>query len=109
MQYFRDAPDRAHSRSSAIRVAEVENPGKSDEREKTPGDDGGYMWRMETWWRMVEADGGVYLQSEAASLTRDLPAGVGWMVGPFVNSIPKDTLTFTLEATRKAVAHEKRN
>ena len=109
VQYFRDAPDRAHSRSSAIRVAEVENPGKSDEREKTPGDDGGYMWRMETWWRMVEADGGVYLQSEAASLTRDLPAGVGWMVGPFVNSIPKDTLTFTLEATRKAVAHEKRN
>lgn len=108
VQYFHDAPNRAHSRSSAVRIAEVENPGKDDEREKAPGDDGGYMWRMETWWRMVEADGGVYVQSEAASLTRDLPVGVGWMVGPFVNSIPKDTLTFTLEATRKAVGAGKK-
>jgi hypothetical protein len=103
VQYFHDAANRAHSRSSAIRIAEVENPGKGDEREKAPGDDGGYMWRMETWWRMEEADGGVYVQSEVASLTRDIPTGLGWMIGPFVNSIPKDTLTFTLEATRKAV------
>ena len=103
VHYFRDAPGRAHSRSSAVRIAEVENPGKSDEREKQPGDDGGYLWRMETWWRMEERDRGVYVQSEAASLTRDIPTGLGWLVGPFINSIPKETLTFTLEATRKAV------
>jgi hypothetical protein len=103
IHYFHDAPGRAHSRSSAIRIAEVENPGKSDEREKPPGDDGGYLWRMETWWRMEERDGGVYVQSEAASLTRDIPTGLGWVVGPFVTSIPKETLMFTLEATRKAV------
>jgi hypothetical protein len=103
VHYFRDAPERAHSRSSATRIAEVENLGKSNEREKTPGDDGGYLWGMETWWRMLERDGGVYVQSEVASLTRDIPAGLGWLVGPFVNSIPRETLTFTLDATRKAV------
>ena len=103
VHYFRDAPERAHSRSSAVRIAEVENPGKSDEREKPPGGDGGYLWRMETWWRMEERDGGVYVQSEVASLTRDIPTGLGWLVGPFVTSIPKETLAFTLEATRKAV------
>lgn len=103
VRYFHDAPARAHSRSSAVRIAEVENPGKSDEREKPPGDDGGYLWRMETWWQMEERDGGVYVQSEAASLTRDIPTGLGWLVGPFVTSIPKETLVFTLEATRKAV------
>ena len=103
VRYFHDAPDRAHSRSSTVRIAEVQNPGKSDEREKTPGDDGGYLWRMETWWRMEERDGGVYVQSEVASLTRDIPAGLGWLIGPFVTSIPKETLVFTLEATRKAV------
>jgi hypothetical protein len=97
VDYFHDAPGRAHSRSSAVRIAEVENAGKSDEREKTPGDDGGYLWRME------ERDGGVYVQSEVASLTRDIPTGFGWMIGPFVTGIPKETLTFTLEATRKAV------
>ena len=103
VRYFHDAPGRAHSRSSAVRIAEVENPGKSDERERQPGDDGGFLWRMETWWRMEERDGGVYVQSEAASLTRDIPTGLGWLVGPFVTGIPKETLAFTLEATRKAV------
>lgn len=102
VRYFHDATDRAHSRSSAVRIAEVQNSGKSDEREKPPGDDGGYLWRMETWWRMEERDGGVYVQSEVASLTRDIPTGLGWLVGPFVTSIPKETLLFTLDATRKA-------
>ena len=103
VQYFHDGPGKAHSRSSAVRIAEVENAGKGDEREKTPGDDGGFMWRMETWWRMEEGDGGVYVQSEVASLTRDIPTGLGSLIKPFVTGIPKESLTFTLEATRKAV------
>ena len=103
VHYFRDSPERAHSRSSAVRIYQVENAGKSDEREKPPGDDDGFMWRMETWWRMQEADGGVYVQSEVASLTRNIPTGLGWMIGPFVTSIPRESLTFTLEATRNAV------
>ena len=103
IEYFRDAPERAHSRSSAVRIAEVENPGKSDEREKPPGQDGGFLWRMETWWRMEEHDRGVYVQSEVVSLTRDIPVVLKWMIEPFVTSIPRETLTATLVATRKAV------
>jgi hypothetical protein len=103
VQYFRDGQTRAHSRSSAVRIAQVENPGKKDEREKAPGDDDGFLWRMETWWRMEERDGGVYVQSEVASLTRDIPTGLGWLVGPIVTSVPKEALTFTLKATRRAV------
>lgn len=104
VRYFLDRDGRAHSRSSATRIAQVENAGKPDEREKMPGDDDGFLWRMETWWRMVERDGGVYVQSEVVSLTRDIPTGLGWLIGPFVNSIPKESLTFTMEATRRAVA-----
>jgi len=103
VEYFHDGPGRAHSRSSALRIAEVENAGKSDEQEKALGEDGGFLWRMETWWRMEERDGGVYVQSEVASLTRDIPTGLGWMIKPFVIDIPKESLTFTLEATRRAV------
>jgi hypothetical protein len=104
VRYFLDSETWVHSRSSAVRIAQVENAGKSDEREKTPGDDDGFLWRMETWWRMIEGDGGVYVQSEVVSLTRDIPAGLAWLIGPFVTSIPKESLAFTLEATRKAVA-----
>jgi hypothetical protein len=103
IHYFHDSDTLAHSRSSAVRIAQVENAGKSDEREKPPGDDDGFMWRMETWWRMLEKDGGVYVQSEVVSLTRDIPTGLAWLIGPFVTSIPKESLTFTLDATRKAV------
>jgi hypothetical protein len=42
---------------------------------------------METWWRMEERDGGVYVQNEAVTLTRDIPARLGWLIGPFVTSI----------------------
>jgi hypothetical protein len=107
VQYYRDSSERAHSGSSAVRIAEVENPGKSDEREKMPGDDGGFLWRMETWWRMEERDGGVFVQSEVASVTRNIPTGLGWLIGPFVTSIPRESLTFTLEATRKAVVAQR--
>jgi hypothetical protein len=108
VHYFRDTPGLAHSRSSAVRIAEVENAGTAEEREKAPGDDDGFMWRMETWWRVKEGDGGVYVQSEVVSLTRGIPAGLGWMIGPFISSIPKESLTFTLEATRNAVVGRKK-
>jgi len=86
--YFRDSASLAHSRS---------------EKERPRGNDDGFLWGMETWWRMEEKDAGVYVQSEVVSLTRDIPTGLPWMVGPFVTAVPKDSLTFTLEATRKAV------
>lgn len=101
--YYRDSPTRAHSRSSAIRIAEVQNAGTPQEKEKTPGDDNGFMWRLETWWRMEERDGGVYVQNEVVSLTRDIPAVLAWMIEPFLTSIPKESLEFTMEAMRRGV------
>ena len=108
VRYFRDSATRAHSRSTAVRIAQVENAGSRDEREKPPGDDGGFLWRMETWWRMEERDAGTYVQSESVSLTRDIPAGLGWLIRPFVTSIPRESLTFTLEATRRGVQARRR-
>ena len=107
IDYYRDSPTRSHSRSSATRIAEVENAGTPEERERTPGIDNGFMWRLETWWRMEERDGGVYVQNEAVSLTRDIPAVLAWMIEPFVTSIPKESLEFTLQATRRAVLGRK--
>jgi len=103
VRYYRDSPTQAHSRSATTRISQVDNPGKKDEHDRTPGDDDGFLWRMDTWWRVVERDGGVYVQSEVISLTRDIPTGLAWMVKPFVTSIPQESLAFTMEATRKAV------
>jgi hypothetical protein len=101
--YYHDSASKAHSRSSAIRIAQVGDPGGPKEKERSPGDDDGFLWRMETWWRFEERDGGVYVQNEVVTLTRDIPTGLGWLVGPFITNIPQETLDFTLQATRKAV------
>ena len=97
------SPHRALSRSWTTRVQEVENPGKPDEREKPAGNDSGFMWRLDTWWRFEERDGGTYVQCETVSLSRDIPFGLGWMVGPFVKSIPKESLAFSLGTTRSTL------
>jgi hypothetical protein len=98
---FTRSADRAEGWIHSTRIAEVENPNTQDEREKPVGQDGGYLWRLNTYWRLLARDGGLYIQCESVSLTRGIPTGFGWIVGPFVTSIPKESLTFTLETTRK--------
>jgi hypothetical protein len=92
-----------YSQSVATRIAEVDNADKPDEREKTPGHDSGFLWRLNTYWRFEQADGGVYVEAESISLSRDIPAGLGWIVGAFVNNVPKESLERTLASTRSAV------
>ena len=54
-----------------------------------------------SYWRFLQRDNGVYIQCESITLTRGIPTGLGWLVRPFVTSIPRETLAFTLETTRK--------
>ncbi len=103
IHYFPIDTTHTHSRSRTTRIAEVENHDQPDEREKPVGNDGGYLWRMNTYWRFLERDGGTYVQCEAITLTREIPLGLRWLIGPFITSIPRETLTATLTATRKAV------
>jgi hypothetical protein len=102
-RFKRLARDRAESRIRSLRVAEVEAPGTAGEREKPVGNDGGFLWRLNTYWRFLERDGGTFIQCEAVSLSRGIPIGLGWLIGPFVTSIPRESLLFTLERTRKTL------
>jgi hypothetical protein len=99
--FRRLAADRAEGWIHSTRVAEVENAGMPNEREKPVGNDGGYLWRLNTYWRLLARDGGLYIHCESVSLSRGIPVGFGWLVGPFVTSIPRESLTFTLETTRR--------
>ena len=90
--------------SRSTRVSEIADPGTPNERTLAAGLDHGFMWRLNSYWAFEQLDDGVLVECEAISLTRDIPAGLGWMIGPFVNSIPRESLQFTLGATRKALA-----
>ncbi|MEP7274542.1 MAG: hypothetical protein ABI882_23835 [Acidobacteriota bacterium] len=97
--------DAKHTASLAhtTRISEVENAGKPGEKVLPPGTGWGFLWKMNTYWRFAEADGGTYVQCETISLTRDIPFGLGWAVGRFVNTVPQESLTFTLTRTRDRV------
>jgi hypothetical protein len=94
-------PDRESSTIRSVRVNEVENAGTPLERAKPVGRGGGYMWRINTYWRYLERDGGTYIECEALTLSRNIPTGLGWLIGPMVTSIPRDMLTSALQATRR--------
>jgi hypothetical protein len=98
--------DATHAASSAVstRVQEVEHAGKSNERDLPEGKDNGYLWRINNYWRFLQRDGGTYVQCEAVSLSRDIPTGFAWLVAPFAESVPRESLKFTLEATRKQLS-----
>jgi hypothetical protein len=90
-------------RSYTTRTAEVDDAGKPNEKVQPPDAGYGFLWRMNTYWRFEERDGGAYAECRAISLTRDIPAVLKWIVEPMVRSLPKDTLIHTLKATRDAV------
>ena len=103
VRYVPVDPTRWYSRSYSTRIAEVENSGSAKERELPPGQDHGFLWRLDSYWSFEERDGGVYVECEAVSLTRDVPTGLGWLINPIVRSLPRESLTSTLRATRDAL------
>jgi len=98
-------------RSYTTRIAQVENAGKLEER-VLPADTGhGFLWRLYSYWRFEERDGGSVIECRAISLTRDVPVGLGWAIEPIIKKLPRESLVHTLEATREALestaGHEK--
>ena len=94
---------RVTSRSYSTRIAEIENFGEPDEREKPVGTGRGFLWRLNTYGRLLERDGGVYFQLESIALTRRVPTGWGWLINPLVRRVPRESLSLLLNGTKKAV------
>lgn len=94
---------KGFSTSRSTRIAEVSSPGTAHERELSGSEEHGFLWRLNTYWTYEERDGGLYMQIESVSLTRSIPTGLGWVIRPFVESVPRDSLEFTLKATRDAL------
>ena len=104
--FGRPSAERAFSRLRSTRIAEVEDAGTPTEKQKPVGGGHGFLWRLNTYWRFAERDGGTWVQCESITLTRDIPTGLGWLIGRFVTEIPKESLTFTLSTARKALVKE---
>ncbi len=101
--YGRLDTQHGYSISRSTRIAEIYGAGTNAERALNADEEHGFLWRLDTYWSYEERDGGLYLQIEAVSLTRSIPHGLGWAIRPYIESIPRDSLEFTLRSTCNAL------
>jgi hypothetical protein len=102
----RTGPGSGWSASRSTAVREIADAGTDKEHALGPGQDHGFLWRLNSYWTYEERDGGLLLRLESVSLTREIPAGLAWAVRPFIESVPKESLEFSLRKTVEAVERQ---
>jgi hypothetical protein len=103
VNYRRLASQRAAMTSVATRIAELDDAGTRAEREKAPGDDNGFLWRLNAYWRYEQVDGGVLIECESVSLSRSVPFALRLFVSSYVDKIARESLDRTLTSLRRAL------
>ena len=101
--YGRLDAQHGYSVSRSTQISEIDGAGTSGEQTLDAQQERGYLWRLNTYWTYEERDGGLYIQIETVTLTRSIPTGFGWIVGPFIESIPRDSLEFILRSAANAL------
>jgi hypothetical protein len=84
--FVRHGPLLATSRSVATKIVE------------TAGEDHGFLWRLNSYWRYRQVRDGVQVDVLSLSLSRGVPSLARPVVGPVVNRIARESMTRTLKA-----------
>jgi hypothetical protein len=106
VHYFNVDATHCHSRSRTTRIQEIEDADTPTQKLKPVGQDHGFLWRLHSYWRMEQKDGGVYVECESISLTRDIPTLAIPIVKPFVTDIPKESLQMIVRSMRRALLED---
>ena len=100
VHFQRSYTDKAWSRSFTTKIAEVKNPNTADEQEKPEGNDLGFLWRLNSYWRYQQVDGGVIVECESITLSRSIPSVFKLMVMPLINKVAHESMERTLDSMR---------
>jgi hypothetical protein len=92
---------RVSTRSVATRITEIDHAGSPDERPLAPDDDHGYLWRMNSYWRYEQVEGGVIAEMESVTLSRHIPSAVRFLVDPIVDHVARESVERTLQGFRE--------
>lgn len=68
-----------------------------------PGTGNGFLWGLNTYWLLVPRPGGLYMECRTISLSRDIPAGLGWLIKPMVHSVSRESLREMVEEARRGL------
>jgi putative flippase GtrA len=89
MRFRRLTPTVATARSVATRIDEV------------GGSDHGFLWRLHSYWRYEQTDGGVRVDLRSLTLSRSVPSLVRPIAAPLVNRVARESIVRTLDALRR--------
>lgn len=100
VEYKQLGATRASSRSVATKIAELADAGTPQESEKPQGNDHGFLWKLNAYWRFEQVDGGVLIECESVSLSRSVPMLLRPFVTGTVERIARESLQKTLTSLR---------
>jgi hypothetical protein len=104
VHYEKVSDDKWFCRSYTTRVCEVDDAGTSREKIYEPDVGYGFMWRLFSYWRFAHEGDSVIVECRAMSLTRDIPLGLGFVIEPIIEKLPRESLIHTLSATRNSLS-----
>jgi len=61
--------------------------------------DPGLLWALNHYWRILQTDGGLYVECEALVLSRPTPLMLGWIARPVIAGAARESLIKTVRAT----------
>jgi hypothetical protein len=102
--YQQLSPDKWICRAYASDIREVLDAGSSKERDYPLGQGLGLLWRLNAFWTLQASGTGVLAECRTVSLSRAIPSGMGWMIKPFIQNVPRESLTSTLRNTRNSIS-----
>jgi putative flippase GtrA len=100
IRYARHGRTRASSSSVATRIVEVANAGTPGERAKPIGQDRGFLWRLNSYWRYEQTDSGVIVECESISLSRAVPSLLAGTIRPLIDHVARGSMERTLSSMR---------
>ena len=102
--FTRESASRATSTSTAVRIVEIADIDTPQEHEVPAGDDHGFLWRLNAYWRYQDVAGGAIAECESITLSRDVPFVVRFVVNPIVERTARESMTKTLVAMKNRFA-----
>jgi hypothetical protein len=93
---------RMYSITQATRIQEIADYGTPRQHTLPVGEGQGLIWRLYSVSLFQERDGGLYVETEAMALSRDIPSALRLIVEPIVRRVSREALETALQQTSKA-------
>jgi putative flippase GtrA len=100
IKYLKCSNSTAWSNSIATKIREIENPQGKDEREKPEGHDSGFLWKLNSYWRYQQVEGGVIVECESMTLSRSVPPILSLIINPIIKKVARESMDRTLQSLR---------